>query len=131
MRPTLRGRTGHPPVRREKNKPSPHSRYTWSYCPQGLSEPSQLPAKLVSSYLTFSPSPQFAPWLSKSLKHYLSSCSHPHEAPAFHGVRRPVQPGLSSPSEKEAIERRLFFRRKGKTSNKPFIASYVLRREEF
>lgn len=56
MRPTLRGRTGHPPMGRKK-KTSPHSRFTWSYSPQGLSELCKLPHILVSSYLTFAPSP--------------------------------------------------------------------------
>ena len=101
MRPTLRGRTGHPSMQREKKiKPSAHSRFTWSYSPQGLSEP--------TSYLRcwWALTPPFHPypvctWRFKFLQHYLSSCCFRHDAPAFHRVRCPLQPGLSSPHEAE------------------------------
>ena len=81
---------------REKNKTLTHSRFTWSYSPQGLSGPTGYPR------CRWALTPPFHPYLncsrrSKSLQHDLSSCSHPHEAPAFHRVRCPLQPGLSSP----------------------------------
>jgi hypothetical protein len=95
MRPTLRDRTGHPSPGSEKINtpgiPGLHGltarKVCLSYC----------------SYLQYwwALTPPFhldhsEPWQFKFLQHCLSSCSRPHDAPAFNRVRCPLQPGLSS-----------------------------------
>ena len=84
----------------EEKKTSAHSRFTWSYSPQGLSEPTGYPRCWWSLTPPFHPYP-VCTWRFKFLQHYLSLCGFSHKAPAFHRVRCPLQPGLSSPHKAE------------------------------
>ena len=56
----------------EEKKTSAHSRFTWSYSPQGLSEPTGYPRCWWSLTPPFHPYP-VCTWRFKFLQHYLSS----------------------------------------------------------
>ena len=75
-------------------------RYTWSFSPWGL------PSHAARTACWWALTPPFHPypvctWRVKFLQHYLSLCGFSHKAPAFHRVRCPLQPGLSSPHKAE------------------------------
>jgi hypothetical protein len=91
LRPTLRGRTSRPPVCLSAHIPGLHGLTARKVYPSHRSCP--------RCWWALTPPFHHHPIFirqSESLWHYLYPVCRHSGSPAFHGVRRPVQPGLSS-----------------------------------